>query len=317
MVLDVALGGGLGLVFDLCFVALCVAVALLVRPRDFFTVGVLPPLLMLGVFVLLDVARPEVLGHPQDGVVQSVVTGLAHHSGALVSGYLLCLAVLAIRHRVTAQAAKRSGSPAPTPHDLRVALRPVDDRRRLGTGLACLDHDVDLVVELLLDLPAEGPRLLLARQDQGAGQDRLAQLLEQRADHDVVGDPDADGALLGVHQPARHLAGRRQDERVGPGRGRLDRPERRVVDVDELPELGEVPAHQREVVPVVELPDPQDPVAAVPVAELAAQRVAGVGRVGDQRVVAQRLDDLGDQPGLRVDRVEVEVARHGGEPTRR
>jgi hypothetical protein len=114
VVLDVALGQGLGLFFDLCFVAICVAIALLVRPRDFFTVGVLPPLLMLGVFVLLDIARPEVLGHPQDGVVQSVVTGLAHHSEALVSGYVVCLTVLAIRHHVTAQAAKRAGSPAPT-----------------------------------------------------------------------------------------------------------------------------------------------------------------------------------------------------------
>ena len=101
VVLDVALGQDLGLFFDLCFVALCVAIALLVRPRDFFTVGVLPPLLMLGVFVLLDIARPDVLGHPKDGVVQSVVTGLAHHSGALVAGYVLCLTVLAIRHHVS------------------------------------------------------------------------------------------------------------------------------------------------------------------------------------------------------------------------
>jgi hypothetical protein len=71
-------------------------------------------MLMLGVFVLLDVARPEVLGHPSDGVVQSVVTGLAGHSGALGTGYVLCLLVLAIRHHFVAQAAKRSGSPAPT-----------------------------------------------------------------------------------------------------------------------------------------------------------------------------------------------------------
>lgn len=114
VVIDVALGGDLGLFFDLCFVALCVVIALLVRPHDFFTVGVLPPLLMLGAFVLLDVARPEVLGRPEDGVVQSVVTGLASHSGALGAGYLLCLLVLAIRHHVVTQAAKRSGSPAPT-----------------------------------------------------------------------------------------------------------------------------------------------------------------------------------------------------------
>ena len=101
-----------------------------------------------------------------------------------------------------------------------------------------------------------------------------------------------------------------QDERVRPRRRRLDRPERRVVDLHELPELGEVLAHQREVVPVVEAADPQDPVAAVAVAELAAERVAGVGRVGDQLVVAQRVGDLPEQPRLRVVRVDVEVAGH-------
>ena len=114
VVIDVALGGDLGLFFDLCFVALCVTIALRVRPRDFFTVGVLPPLLMLGVFVLLDVARPEVLGHPQDGVVQSVVTGLAGHSGALGAGYVVCLLVLAIRHHYVVAETKRAGSPEPT-----------------------------------------------------------------------------------------------------------------------------------------------------------------------------------------------------------
>jgi hypothetical protein len=114
VVLDIALGNDLGLLFDLAFVATCVLVALRVRPQDSFTVGVLPPLLMLAVLVLVDIARPEVLGHPQDGAVQSVVTGLAHHAGALVTGYLLCLTVLAIRHRFTAQATKRSASPAPS-----------------------------------------------------------------------------------------------------------------------------------------------------------------------------------------------------------
>ena len=111
---DLALGGDLGLLFDLCFVAACLAVALLVRPRDFFTAGVLPPLLLVGALVLLDATRPTVLGHPDDGLVQSVVTGLAHHSGALVVGYLLSLGVLAVRQKYVAQAAKRAGSPAPT-----------------------------------------------------------------------------------------------------------------------------------------------------------------------------------------------------------
>ena len=121
VVLDLWIGGDLGLLYDVCFVGLCIATALLVRPRDFFTVGVLPPLLMLGVLVLIEATRPQVLGHPQDGAVQSVVTGLAGHATALVAGYVACLGILAIRHRYlaqhprgTRQAAKRSGSPAPT-----------------------------------------------------------------------------------------------------------------------------------------------------------------------------------------------------------
>ena len=124
LALDLWLGGDVGFFFDLCFVALCLALALAVRPSDFFTVGVLPPLLMAGVMVLLEVARPGVLGHPSDGMVQSLVTGLADHSGALVTGYLLTLLTLAVRQRFvrasarrpddSPQATNRDASPAPT-----------------------------------------------------------------------------------------------------------------------------------------------------------------------------------------------------------
>jgi len=116
-VVDLLLGAGLGLLFDLGFVALCVAAALLVRPRDFFTVGVLPPLLMLGLFVGLGSVAPSVVAHPGDGSIQAVVTGLASHAGALTIGYLLCLACLAMRQHVIrqrrGQASNRPGSPAP------------------------------------------------------------------------------------------------------------------------------------------------------------------------------------------------------------
>jgi hypothetical protein len=102
VVLDVALVGRVSLFYDLCFVVLCIALALKVRPTDFFTVGVLPPLIMVGVFALLGLTRPAVIADPGDGVVQAVVSGLSHHSGALVAGYLLCLATLAVRQRVLA-----------------------------------------------------------------------------------------------------------------------------------------------------------------------------------------------------------------------
>jgi hypothetical protein len=118
-VLDLVLFGRVSLFFDVCFVLLCVGLALAVRPSDFFTVGVLPPMLMVVVYTLLGVTRPDVIADPGDGVIQAVVAGLAHHSGALVVGYVLCLVTLAVRHRVLSQAqdqaaSKRAGSPAPT-----------------------------------------------------------------------------------------------------------------------------------------------------------------------------------------------------------
>jgi hypothetical protein len=100
VVLDQLLMGGVSVFFDVCFVLLCVGMALAVRPTDFFTVGVLPPLVMVVVFALLGATRPDVIADSGDGVVQAVVTGLSHHAGALVVGYVLCLACLAVRHRV-------------------------------------------------------------------------------------------------------------------------------------------------------------------------------------------------------------------------
>ncbi|MBC2960389.1 hypothetical protein H7344_08795 [Nocardioides deserti] len=100
VVLDVWLFGDVGWLFDLAFVALCVALSLRVRPSDFFAVGVLPPLLMLVVFAMLGSTRPASIAEPHDGAVQALVSGLSTHSAALVTGYLLCLACLFVRQRV-------------------------------------------------------------------------------------------------------------------------------------------------------------------------------------------------------------------------
>lgn len=99
VVVNLLLVGELSFFFDLCFVVLCLGLALVVRPDDFFAVGVLPPLMMLAVFVLLGAVAPDTIADPRDGLVQAVVSGLAHHSGALVAGYMLCLGCLALRQR--------------------------------------------------------------------------------------------------------------------------------------------------------------------------------------------------------------------------
>ena len=97
---EVALVGRLELFFDLCFVVTCLGAALMVRARDFFTVGVLPPLLMFGTFVIVAFNGPKVIASAHDGVVQAVVTGLAHHSLALFAGYAVCLGTLLARQRL-------------------------------------------------------------------------------------------------------------------------------------------------------------------------------------------------------------------------
>jgi hypothetical protein len=94
---EITLVGRLGLFFDACFVATCLMAALMVRPRDFFTVGVLPPLLMLGTMLLVALNGAQVIAARQDNVVQAVVTGLAHHSIALFVGYAVCLLTLVLR----------------------------------------------------------------------------------------------------------------------------------------------------------------------------------------------------------------------------
>ena len=96
---EITLASRLGLFFDVCFVAICLLAALMVRPRDFFTVGVLPPLLMLGTVLLVALNGAQVIAARHDSVLQAVITGLAHHSVALFVGYAGCLATLVLRQR--------------------------------------------------------------------------------------------------------------------------------------------------------------------------------------------------------------------------
>lgn len=97
--IDVLLTGRLTIFFDLCFVALCLALAALVRRGDFFAVGLLPPVLMLVVFAFLALVARDTIADPRDNPAQAVVTGIAHHSQALLAGYAVCLGWLAWRLR--------------------------------------------------------------------------------------------------------------------------------------------------------------------------------------------------------------------------
>jgi len=111
VVLDLLLTRRVSLFYDLAFVAICLAAALSVRPRDFFVVGVLPPLLMLGTIGVLAVLARGAVAEPVDGLIQAVVSGLAHHSGGLIAGYGSTLGIIALRQMAMRNAGRiRPGS---------------------------------------------------------------------------------------------------------------------------------------------------------------------------------------------------------------
>ncbi len=98
--IDVLLVGSLTFFFDLCFMALCLGLAALVRRRDFYMVALLPPVLMTVVFGFVALVARDAVADPRDSLVQAVVSGVATHGVALFIGYLLCLGWLGWRlHR--------------------------------------------------------------------------------------------------------------------------------------------------------------------------------------------------------------------------
>lgn len=97
--IDHLLSGRLTFFFDLCFVAICLLLAIRAADDAFYTAALLPPALMFLTCVLLANIAPAMVAHADDAAVQALVSGLAHHAPALVVGYALCLATLLTRQR--------------------------------------------------------------------------------------------------------------------------------------------------------------------------------------------------------------------------
>lgn len=115
VVADTVMFATVGLLFDFGFVMLCATLALWVRPGEFIVVGLFPPLVMLGVFTLFGLTTPGVIAHPDDGIVQAVVSGVSHHSLALFIGYAVCLGCLGYRQHLidTGSQVRRRAVPPP------------------------------------------------------------------------------------------------------------------------------------------------------------------------------------------------------------
>ena len=97
VVIDYVLVGRLSFLFDLAFITLCLYLAVRIEDESISVAAILPPALFIVVVLFLAVISPEMVAEPDDGVVQSVVTGIATHSLALVAGWTLALLAFAVR----------------------------------------------------------------------------------------------------------------------------------------------------------------------------------------------------------------------------
>ncbi len=182
---------------------------------------------------------------------------------------------------------------------------------------AGIDDEVEHASEGIANALGVVERLDRAGQDQRRRQDRLAQLGEQRLRDRMVRDAHADGAALRVLEAARDFARRRQQERERAGRTLPDDPELPVVEPREMADRRKIAQHQRQVVLVVEAANLPDAPRGHGVAEMAAERVARIGRIRDDAAVAQDRRRLPDQARLRVGGVNLEELGHARAGCRR
>jgi hypothetical protein len=98
---QLALTDHLGVFFGICFVLAALTAALLVRTDGFFTVGVLPPPLLLGVLAAVGAVDPSAIDAPglsdDAGLLQRVIAGVVSQAPALVIGHGGALGVIGLR----------------------------------------------------------------------------------------------------------------------------------------------------------------------------------------------------------------------------
>ncbi len=78
-----------------------------------------------------------------------------------------------------------------------------------------------------------------------------------------------------------------------------------IVDERIFADFAEIAAYQREMMMLIHLADIADPLQRGLVADMASERIAGIGRVHDHAARAQELDRLANESRLRRHRMQL------------
>jgi hypothetical protein len=108
----------------------------------------------------------------------------------------------------------------------------------------------------------------------------------------MLRNANADGLALFVGDALGQFLGGGKDERVRTRRQLFEQTKLAIVDARIGRDFRQIAADQRELVMAVEIADPAQAFGGLAIVEMTAERVAGVGRIGDHRTVADALGDL-------------------------
>src|SRR5262245_3854543 len=132
-------------------------------------------------------------------------------------------------------------------------------------------------------------------QHQRGAHERLAQLTQQQTRHRVIGNTDSYCAATLVLQAPWGLARCGQQKCVGARGCSLQQPELPRLDLRETADLAQVAAHESEMMMTVCLADAADALERVLVADVAAERIAGISRIGDDAARPHDIRRASDQ----------------------
>lgn len=196
--------------------------------------------------------------------------------------------------------------------------------RWLDAAAAAVDEQVDPAGQRHCDLLPLGQGDFLAGQQQGRTHHGLAKGFEECLRYRVVRHPYPDGLPFRILQATRQLPRRLEDERVGPRCVGTQQAVAPVLDPGVGCNLGEVTAHQCEVVILAGVANALEAAGRIMIAQVPAKGVAGIRGVNDQAIPAEDLRGLLNEAPLGIVGMDVESLGHAailsaaaGHPRRR
>ncbi len=126
----------------------------------------------------------------------------------------------------------------------------------------------------------------------------------------MIRHPQSYGAAPLMLQTPRRLARGLEQKGIRAGRMGPQQPVLPILHHGVLADLGQVAAHQSEMMITIRLPNVANTLKRRLVADVAAERIAGVRGVHDHAAAAQDLDGLADEAPLRGHGMQLQVDTH-------